>query len=118
MINDIKKVLVTEEQIKEITKKVGTAINKDFKGKNPMFIGLLKGCLPFMSDLLKYVDIKCTVDYLRCSSYSGTQSLGSITVRGDVPNVKGRDVIVVDDISGEAIPPNTNINAVLFRQYV
>ena len=73
MINDIKKVLVTEEQIKEITKKVGTAINKDFKGKNPMFIGLLKGCLPFMSDLLKYVDIKCTVDYLRCSSYSGTQ---------------------------------------------
>ena len=111
MINDIEKVFFTEEQIKAITKKVGTAINNDYKGKDPLFIGLLKGCLPFMSDLLKYVDIKCSVDYLRCSSYSGTHSVGSITIKGEVPNVKDRDVIVIDDIldSGRTINAVKNL---------
>ncbi len=111
MINDIEKIFFTEDQIKEIIKKVGTAINNDYKGKDPLFIGLLKGCLPFMSDLLKYVDIKCSVDYLRCTSYSGTHSVGSITIKGEVPNVKDRDVIVIDDIldSGRTINAVKNL---------
>ncbi|MBR6071606.1 MAG: hypoxanthine phosphoribosyltransferase [Acholeplasmatales bacterium] len=109
--DDIEKIFVTEDQIKEITKRVGTAINKDYADKDPLFIGLLKGCLPFMSDLLKYVDIKCSVDYLKCSSYSGTHSLGTITVKGDVPVVEGRHVIVVDDIldSGRTISAVKNL---------
>lgn len=111
MNNDIEKIFVTAEQIDEITKRVGSAINKDYQDKDPLFIGLLKGCLPFMSDLLKYVDIKCSVDYLRCSSYSGTHSLGSITIKGDVPNVKDRDVIIIDDIldSGRTISAVRNL---------
>ncbi len=111
MINDIEKVFVTEEEIKELTKRVGQAINKDYKDKDPLFIGLLKGCLPFMSDLLKYVDIKCSVDYLRCSSYAGTHSVGTITIKGDVPNVKDRNVIIIDDIldSGRTINAVRNL---------
>ncbi len=111
MINDIKKVSVTEEEIKLIVERLGKQINEDYKGKNPLFIGLLKGCMPFMADLLKHISIDCTINYLVCSSYAGTESTGSITVKGEVPNVKGRDVIVVDDIldSGRTINAVKNL---------
>ena len=74
MNDDIKKVSVSEAEIKHIVEKLGTQISKDFKDRNPLFIGLLKGCIPFMSDLLKYVDIDCTLEYMEVSSYSGTES--------------------------------------------
>jgi len=111
MINDIKKVSVTEEEIKLIVERLGKQINEDYKGKNPLFIGLLKGCMPFMADLLKHISIDCTINYLTCSSYAGTESTGSITVKGEVPDVKGRDVIVVDDIldSGRTINAVKNL---------
>jgi len=98
MNDDIKKVSVSEAEIKHIVEKLGTQISKDFKDRNPLFIGLLKGCIPFMSDLLKYVDIDCTLEYMKVSSYSGTESTGVVTVKGDLPEVVGRDVILIDDI--------------------
>ncbi len=97
MQNDIKKISVTEEEIKKIVTKVGKQIAKDFEGRNPMFIGLLKGCIPFMSDLLKHVMIPCTIEYMKASSYHGTQS-GDLTIFGNMPDVKGREIILVDDI--------------------
>ena len=98
MNDDIKKVSVSEDEIKHIVKKLGTQISKDFKDRNPLFIGLLKGCIPFMSDLLKYVDIDCTLEYMKVSSYSGTESTGVVTVKGGLPAVVGREVILIDDI--------------------
>ena len=98
MHDDIKKISVSEEEIKEIVKRLGTSISKDFSGKKPVFIGLLKGCIPFMTDLLKYVDIECTMEYMKVSSYDGTKSTGNVTVDGKVPNVSGKEVILVDDI--------------------
>ena len=98
MNDDIQKISVSEEEIKNIVKRLGTQISKDYEGKNPLFIGLLKGCIPFMSDLLKYVDIECTLEYMKVSSYSGTESTGVVTVQGSMPDVKDREVIVIDDI--------------------
>ena len=98
MNDDIKKVSVSEDEIKHIVKKLGTQISKDFKDRNPLFIGLLKGCIPFMSDLLKYVDIDCTLEYMKVSYYSGTESTGVVTVKGGLPAVVGREVILIDDI--------------------
>lgn len=98
MNDDIKKVSVSEAEIKHIVEKLGTQISKDFKDRNPLFIGLLKGCIPFMSDLLKYVDIDCTLEYMKVSSYSGTESTGVVTVKGGLPDVAGREVILIDDI--------------------
>lgn len=98
MNDDIKKVSVSEAEIKHIVEKLGTQISKDFKDRNPLFIGLLKGCIPFMSDLLKYVDIDCTLEYMKVSSYSGTESTGVVTVKGGLPAVVGREVILIDDI--------------------
>ena len=69
MNDDIKKISVSEDEIKQIVERLGTQISKDYQGRNPLFIGLLKGCIPFMSDLLKYVDIDCTLEYMKVSSY-------------------------------------------------
>ena len=98
MINDIKKISVSEEQINEIVTKMGAQISIDFEGKNPIFIGLLKGTVPFMTDLLKHVTIPCTVDYIKVSSYSGTSSTGTVIIKGDLPDVIDRYVVLLDDI--------------------
>ena len=98
MINDIKKIIISKEQIDEICKRLGDQISIDFMGKNPMFVGLLRGCNPFMSDLIRYVTIPCTLDYMKASSYEGTSSTGKLTVLNYIPSVKGRNVIIIDDI--------------------
>lgn len=99
MNNDILKILVTEEQLADICQKLGQQISNDYADKKPVFIGLLKGCNPFISDLLKKVTIPCQVDYMKVSSYVKTESQDKINILNDISlNVKGRDVIIVDDI--------------------
>lgn len=99
MNNDIKKICVSEQDIALMVKNIGLRISKDYADKEPIFIGLLKGCNPFMMDLLKTVDIKCTLDYMNVSSYSGTSSTGKVEIKQDITaDIKGKDVIVVDDI--------------------
>lgn len=98
MQKDIKKISVSEEEIVEIVKRLGSQISKDFEGRKPLFIGLLKGCNPFMTDLLKHVNIYCNLDYMKVSSYDGTTSTGNVTLKSAMPDVNGREVILVDDI--------------------
>ena len=98
MNNDIKKVLISEEELNSKIKVIGKKITEDFKGKEPLFVGLLKGVVPFIGDLIKTVDLYCEIDYLRVRSYEGTKSTGNINTSGYVPEVKGKDVILVDDI--------------------
>ncbi len=99
MVNDIKKVCVSEAQIQAVVQHLGKQITEDYAGKEPMFVGLLKGCNPFMMDLLKNVSIYCTLDYMDVSSYSGTSSTGSVKIIHDLrSSVVGKDIIVVDDI--------------------
>ncbi len=96
--NDIKKVSVSVEELALMNKRLGEQISKDYEGKCPMLVGLLKGCLPFMSDLFKNITIPCTIDYFKVSSYKGTQSTGVINVKGECPDVDAKDIIIVDDI--------------------
>lgn len=99
MNKDILKVSVTADEINKLVSKLGKTITKDYQGKEPIFIGLLKGCNPFMMDLLKHVELTCTLDYMNVSSYSGTTSTGNVCILQDISlDVKGKDVIVVDDI--------------------
>lgn len=99
MQNDIKKISVTEDEIKQIVQKLGQQITADYREKEPLLIGLLKGCNPFMADLLKVLPIYCSVDYMKVSSYSGTYSTGKVSIQQDITTtVSGKDVIVVDDI--------------------
>lgn len=99
MKNDILKVLISEDEIKEIIKRLGKQITKDYMGKDLVVIGLLKGCNPFMADLIRQIDLKLDVDYLAVSSYAGTSSTGDVKIRLDLnQSVLGRDVLIAEDI--------------------
>ena len=99
MLNDIEKVLISEEELQAKIKEMGQKISEDFRGKEPLFVGVLKGCFIFMSDLLRYVDIKCTMDFMAVSSYQGTSSTGAVKINKDLSqDIEGRHVIIVEDI--------------------
>lgn len=98
MYNDIQKISVSKEEIETIVKRLGSQISEDYKDKNPLIIGLLKGTIFFMVDLLKNIDIKCTLDFMKASSYSGASSTGNVMIKGDIPEVEGRHVVLIDDI--------------------
>ena len=98
MLDCIESICFSEEEIAGIVKKLGKEITKDYDGKDPLIIGLLKGCIPFMSDLFKNIDTEITLGYMKVSSYKGTESTGTIKIDGSIPDVKGRHVIIVDDI--------------------
>ena len=98
--NDIKKVLVSHDEITEAAKKLGAQLTKDYAGKNPILIGILKGSIPFMAELVKHIDTHIEMDFMMVSSYhGGTASSGVINIKQDVTqDIKGRDVLFVEDI--------------------
>lgn len=100
MINDVvKKVLISEEEITVRCKELGREISEDYKDSVPIIVGLLKGSVPFMAELLKNITIDCETEYMSVSSYSGTESMGDVRINKDLDrSVKGFDVLVVEDI--------------------
>jgi len=99
MLNDIERVLISEEELQAKVREMGQKISEDFRGKEPLFVGVLKGCFIFMSDLLRYVDIKCTMDFMAVSSYQGTSSTGAVKINKDLSqDIEGRHIIIVEDI--------------------
>ncbi len=99
MTNDIERILLSEEEIEEQVARVGRRITEDFRDKNPIFVGVLKGCFIFMADLMLHVDIKCTMDFMAISSYAGTSSTGAVKINKDLgQDIEGRHVIIVEDI--------------------
>ena len=99
MTNDIERVLISEEEIEAEVARVGRQITEDFRDKNPIFVGVLKGCFIFMADLMRHVDIKCTMDFMAVSSYSGTSSTGAVKINKDLgQDIECRHVIIVEDI--------------------
>lgn len=99
MNKDIKKVLITEEEIINRSKELGAQISKDYEGKRPILIALLKGSVPFLAELIKYIDIDMEIDFMDVSSYEGTESRGDVRIVKDLDrSIKDADVIVVEDI--------------------
>ena len=98
--NDIKKILVSHDEITEAAKKLGAQLTKDYAGKNPILIGILKGSIPFMAELVKHIDTHIEMDFMMVSSYhGGTASSGVINIKQDVTqDIKGRHVLFVVDI--------------------
>lgn len=96
---DIKKVLVTEEQIKQRSKEMGEEITKDYAGKKPLVVALLRGSVPFLAELLKNIDLDIQYDFMDVSSYEGTESIGDIKIIKDLDSsIKGVDILLVEDI--------------------
>lgn len=97
---DIQDILITEEQIQAKCKELGSIISKEYDGKFPLAIGVLKGAMPFMSDILRYSEIHLEMDFMDVSSYDGgTTSTGEVKILKDLnTKVEGRDLIIVEDI--------------------
>lgn len=99
MERDIQNILMSQDEILAKVARVGEQISRDFEGKNPVFVGVLKGCFIFMADLMRHVDIKCSVDFMAVSSYNGTSSTGAVKINKDLSeDIEGRHVIIVEDI--------------------
>ena len=107
MENDILKVLVTEEELKERVALLGAQINERFKDKKPLFLGVLKGCFIFMADLMRHVTINCSMDFMAVSSYQGTTSTGAVKINKDLnEDIAGKHLILVEDILDSGVTLN------------
>ena len=97
---DIKKVLISHDEIVAAAKKLGAQLTEDYNGKNPILVGVLKGSVPFMAELIKHIDTHIELDFMIVSSYhGGTSSSGVINIKKDVDqDVAGRDILFIEDI--------------------
>ena len=99
MENNIQKVLISEEQLQNRIAELAKEVSADYAGKDPIFVGVLKGVVMFFGDFVKRVTIPCQIDFMCISSYSGTESTGKMQVKMDVTSqIKGRNVVILEDI--------------------
>lgn len=100
MHKDVEYIFASEEEIQARVRELGAQITKDYEGKTPLFVGVLKGCFTFMADIVRACDLMCTIDFMAVSSYGdGTVSTGAVKIVKDLSeNIEGRDVIIVEDI--------------------
>ena len=100
MHKDCERILLTEDQLQSRVKEVAEAINRDYQGKNPLLVGILKGSIIFFSDIIRNLSMPIDLDFMVVSSYgSGTVSSGKLKIKKDLDNdVRGRDVLIVEDI--------------------
>lgn len=105
MTNDIMKVLLTKEDIEARVIELGKEITEKFEGTEPLFIGVLKGSYVFMADLMRHVNLKCSMDFMAVSSYgSGTTSSGAVKINKDLnEDITDRHIIIVEDILDSGI---------------
>ena len=100
MNQDIATILVTTEQINDAVARLGQELTAEYRDKNPLVIGVLRGVAPFMIDLVRAMDCYLEIDFIDVSSYGdATESSGAVTVLKDIDSdVTGRHVLLVEDI--------------------
>lgn len=107
MEKDIDRVLISQIEIEKNVQKIGAQISKDYEGEEPIFVGVLKGCFIFMADLMRYVTINCSMDFMAVSSYQGTSSTGAVKINKDLnEDILGKHVILVEDILDSGVTLN------------
>lgn len=100
MINQTNEILITEEQIKKRVDELGSQITKDYAGEEVLLVGILKGSVPFMADLMRRINLDVEIDFMSVSSYgAGTTSSGEVKIKKDLDtDIAGKNVIIVEDI--------------------
>jgi len=93
-------VLLSEETIRQRVRELAADISRDYRGRTPVLIGILKGAVTFLADLMRELEVPCHLDFMAISSYgSGTQTSGVVKILKDLDQpIEGRDVIIVEDI--------------------
>ncbi len=115
MHRNVKEILYTQEEITQKCKELAKQIMNDYHDKNLLMVGLLKGSVPFLAELSKFVNLDVTFDYMDVSSYEGVESK-AITIKKDLDQeVKGKDILLVEDIldTGKTL---TTVKAMLLER--
>lgn len=115
--DDLKKILITEEQITERCRELGKQLDHDYADSHDLlFVGILKGSIPFMAELIKRVSLDIQIDFMAVSSYRGTESLGDIKIIKDLEfSIQGRNLILVEDIVDTGVTINS-LKALLYNK--
>ena len=97
---DVEEILIEEETLRARVAELGASITEDYRGRDLLLVGVLKGAVFFMADLMRQMTIPCEVDFMAISSYgASTDSSGVVRILKDLDiNIEGRDVLVVEDI--------------------
>ena len=99
MERDIQEILLSEEQIRARIEELGQELTREYEGKDPVIVGVLKGVVVFYADMIRKINVPCQMDFMWISSYAGTESTGNMIVRRDVSvDIKGRHVLILEDI--------------------
>ena len=100
MKRDIEKVLITEDQLQDKVREIGAQLTEDYQDQFPLAVGVLKGAMPFMGDLLKRIDTHLEMDFMDVSSYgNSTVSSGEVKILKDLDtSVEGRNILIIEDI--------------------
>ena len=100
MMPDVKEVLIPSSEVQEKVRELGALITEDYKGERPLLVGILRGAVVVMSDLMRNIDLPCELDFMDISSYgTGTSSSGVVRILKDLEeDVTGRHVLIVEDI--------------------
>ncbi|SFM50483.1 hypoxanthine phosphoribosyltransferase [Gracilibacillus orientalis] len=118
MHNEIKEILISEEQIQAKCRELGEQLTKEYEGKFPLAIGVLKGALPFMSDILRSIDTHLEMDFMDVSSYGNEmRSSGEVKIVKDLDTkVEGRDIIIMEDIIDSGLTLSYLVDLFKYRQ--
>lgn len=100
MYRAIERILLSEDQIRARIQELGQQLTADYREKNPIFVGILKGVVVFFADMIRAIPIDCQIDFMAVSSYGGgTESSGKIQVKKDLSaDIEGRHVVILEDI--------------------
>jgi hypoxanthine phosphoribosyltransferase len=100
MIADSAEVLVSSSEVHEKVREIGGRITEDYRGQKLLLVGVLRGAVVFLSDLMRHLRLPCEIDFMEVSSYGmGTSSSGVVRILKDLEeNITGRHVLVVEDI--------------------
>lgn len=114
----VKKVLITQAQIQQRAAELGEQISKDYNGKKPVIVCILRGSVLFFADLVRNIKIDCSFDFMSLSSYNGgTSSSGKVRLNLDLrEDIKGKDVIIVEDIVDTGLTANYLFDLLKTRQ--
>lgn len=114
------KLIFSKEQIEESCKDIGKKLTKELKNekKIPVVVGIMKGALNFMMDLVKYIDTEIFLDYIQVSSYNGTKSTGKVILKRDLCfDVKNRTIVLVEDVVDSGISMNYLLDFIKDRHH-
>ena len=117
MERDIQNILLTEEQIQAKIRELGEILTEEYKDKDPVVVGVLKGVVVFYADMIRHIKVPCQMDFMWISSYAGTNSTGQMQVRRDVScDIKGRHVLILEDIYDTGNSLNFTYNYLLSKE--